>query len=103
MGGNSLGQVYTLSLSCVYGRVEVRCGQVRLTTRHPSLVDGRQVLSGPPGCEVADRRKKTKHFMAFFILNLVIDMVVAARALAELQLVSVFARMLSISAPCHPI
>ena len=57
MGGNSLGQVYTFSLSCVYGRVEVRCGQVRLTTRHPSLVDGRQVLSGPPGCEVADRRE----------------------------------------------
>ena len=45
LGGLSLGQVYTVSLSCVWGRVEVPCGQVRLTTRPPSLVEGRQVLS----------------------------------------------------------
>ena len=45
VGGLSLGQVYTVSLTCVWGRVEVSCGQERLTTSPPSLVEGDQVLS----------------------------------------------------------
>ena len=45
LGGLSLGQVYTVSLTCVWGQVEVRCGEVRLSTRPPSLVEGGQVLS----------------------------------------------------------
>ena len=45
VGGLSLGQVYTVSLTCVWAQLEVDCGQVTATTRPPSLVEDRQVLS----------------------------------------------------------
>ena len=45
VGGLSLGQLYTVSLTCVWGQVEVSCGLVTVSTSPPSLVEGDEVLS----------------------------------------------------------
>ena len=43
-GGLALGQVYTLSLACVFGAQEFSCGSVRLSTEAPDLVTQEPVI-----------------------------------------------------------
>ena len=41
--GLELGQVYTVSLTCIFWSVQQDCGTTTLRTRHPALVVGTQV------------------------------------------------------------
>ena len=43
-GGLALGQVYTISLACVFGAQEFSCGSVRLSTEAPDLVTQEPVI-----------------------------------------------------------
>ena len=42
--GVQLGQLYTVSLTCVFGQEHHDCGKTFLTTRPPALVLGRKVF-----------------------------------------------------------